>query len=99
VLTIQERVEKGFDALTAYWEGTFWVDRVDVLRLNVEDVRACPLFFVFGGYIQGLEALGVYLGNDTIDHGFELDNYGSDCENEELTAEWVRRINEVPAGL
>jgi hypothetical protein len=97
--TIPERVDRGFSALTEYWGGTFWVDRIDVWTLNVESVNACPLFMVFGGYTEGLDVLGLDSDLGAKSHGFELEDYAYAAgENEALTDEWVRRINEVPAG-
>lgn len=96
--TVRERVSRGFDALTEYWGGTFWVDRINVWTLNVMDVDYCPLFQVFGGYTEGLNALGLDPDLGAKAHGFELEDYSYGAgENQALTAEWRRRINEIPA--
>jgi hypothetical protein len=85
-MTIQERVERGAALLDSYH--STWYRGIEVDRLTIQNPDHCVLTQVFGGFVRGLQYIGLETNSGaTWDHGF--------CEivNErEIVAEWTQQI-------
>ncbi len=71
------RAAKGAELMDRACPG--WVSRMDVDKFNIADPDTCILGQIFGGYLEGLDALEDYLDvrpfgvKAQADHGFEFD--------------------------
>lgn len=83
--TIPERVQAGAALLDKHRPG--WLDRADVITLDVEDPECCPLGQEFGDYNAGLCALKL-TGDEPEAYGFYVTS---------VAARKLRPIGEVKA--
>lgn len=87
------RAAKGAELMDRACPG--WASRMDVDKLDIADPDACILGQIFGGYLEGLDALEDHLDIDwfkTVDqigHGFEI---GDDISFSRLTKAWLNEI-------
>jgi len=99
---ISERVQKGAELLDEKVPG--WADRIDITRLTISSSTDCvvgQLYAGRGGYLHGLDELGIGFGTYNVDkddedykdqdqdqdvaHGFDYNRFG---DRELLNAEW-----------
>ncbi len=50
-----------------------WREKFDPETLDMLYIGGCVLYQVFGGFTEGLEALGINYGGLEFDYGFDLD--------------------------
>jgi hypothetical protein len=96
MFNVEERVQRGIDKLNESVPD--WRKRVNPDKLSLSTVircsdgLGCPLAQLYGNYVDGLEAIGLYATNiNPADYGFEA-NTLKQPEYDALTAEWQRRI-------
>ena len=95
-IDIPTRVDNGMRVLSNHLPED-WRDRIDCDKLDVGDVKNCPLGQLFGGYFGGTRALQFDLESEIV-CGFEA-NAASEGTREEmleeyeaLTKEWKRQL-------
>lgn len=92
--TAIEAAERGASLLDGQRPG--WHRAIDIAQLNIAHAGHCICGQLYGGYIEGLTALGV--GSGPREYGFNA--HGQEAYDE-LTAAWRdeiarRRLAEVP---
>lgn len=92
--TIKSRVQRGAKLLDERSPG--WVYKVKIKELDIGSECHCVLGQVYGGYLVGLEAVGVAgaFGPDAT-HGFDVDmetNQPYEVQYVKLTKHWKNEI-------
>ncbi len=97
--TLADRVRKGAEFLDAKDPG--WFMAIDTNRLDMKNKCMCVLGQRHGKFFDGARALGVGMGYETYDLGFDLDNdkivMGMESWTE-LRGAWVQEINKRKEG-
>lgn len=68
----EQAVLRGAVALTQHFESIDWVDRIDPDALVMSNPDRCILGQVFGGFIAGLDRLGLDEDGAAYAHGFDV---------------------------
>ncbi len=73
-----------------------WRDSFDPESLNMLYIGGCVLYQVFGGYTEGLDALGINYGGLEFEYGFDCD-LQDDLRKDEFNETWKQLAKQPQA--